>query len=181
MRTVTLDLECTSLKADVGRILCGSFLDFHTEEITSFRIDADRAYDDRTVCKEIRDHLSQYNLVVGWNILGFDLPYLQTRLAANNMNKIDRLFYTDLMYSFRGWHGLKPRNSKLSTVAEFFKLPERKDALDVEVWTKAQAGHERSLNRLVKRCESDVRLTHQIWKKALDFDGVIAKIKRYGQ
>lgn len=181
MRTATFDLETTELKADVGRLLIGSVMDYHTEEIFTFSIDPDRAYDDRTVCKEVRDKLQEYHLLVGWNILGFDLPFLQTRLAQNKMNKLGRVFYCDLMYHYRGWHGLKPRNSKLSTVAEFWDLPERKDDLDVKYWSKAMAGHEPSLRRLEERCESDCRLTHQIYEETLDFDGMISKIKRYGQ
>ena len=128
--------------------------------------------------REIRDKLNEHQMIVGWYSKGFDLPFLNTRLTRFGMKGLDRHFHLDLMWTCRGWHGIKPRNAKLSTVAEFFNLEERKMDVDVEIWARASRGDKRSINILVHRCESDVRLLEQIYWKMLPF---VTRLERYGR
>ncbi len=118
-------------------------------------------------------------MIVTWFGKGFDNPFLQTRLAEYGMKPLERIWHIDLCFYYRGWSGLKPRSSKLETVAEFWNLDERKDKLDVKYWSQAMAGHKPSLDRIVERCESDVRLTYEIYKKTMD-RRLVSRIERYG-
>ena len=83
------------------------------------------------------------------------------------------------MYQYRGWRGVKPRNSRLSTVAEFWNLDERKMDVDGQVWVKAQGGNTKAIDILCERCESDARLTAKIVAKTFDAD-LIRNIEKYG-
>lgn len=183
MRVAYFDLECTSLKGDVGRILVGSIL--LNGEMTTFRQDEIKRRkriamsNDGPIAVAIRDHLETAHMVVGWHSKGFDIPFLNTRLVANGERTITPSLHLDPMWQMRGWRGLAPRNSKLSTVAEFFKLGERKQSVDVEEWIKAQMDwNEEAMDILCERCESDVRLLAEITEHILDA-GLVRNIMRY--
>ncbi|KKK63645.1 hypothetical protein LCGC14_2992210 [marine sediment metagenome] len=75
------------------------------------------------------------------------------------------------------WSGIKPRNSRLATVAEFFNLKDRKMAVDASVWVRAMHGDKSAFKILSERCESDVRLTEKIYWKLLPF---VSRLERYG-
>jgi len=177
VKTAVYDLETTNLRADIGRILCGSILDHHTKEIFTYKTDHHRTYDDRSVCGKLRDKLQEYDILVGWHVRGFDFPFLQTRLFQNNMNLLGSFFVIDPMYKYRGWHGLLLCSSKLKNVAEFLNLKERKDELDKIVWTKAMGGHKESIDRLTERCDSDIRITDEAYTAVKPF---IKNISRMG-
>ena len=181
MKVAFFDLETSDLKADIGRILVGSVYSYPEGTMKTFRLDevnnGERMWDDRKIARLIRDELNKHQLVVGWYSKGFDLPFLSTRLANYNMDRIKRHFHLDLIWYARGWSGIKPRNSRLATVAEFFNLGERKMAVDVEVWVRAMHGDTKAFKILSERCESDVRLTEKIYWKLLPF---VSRLERYG-
>jgi uncharacterized protein YprB with RNaseH-like and TPR domain len=177
MKIAFWDIETTNLKGDIGRVLIGSIYSFPEGKMYTYKTCAQRVYDDRKVCRQIRDKVAEHDMVVTWYGKGFDWPFLQTRLAQWGMKPMRRMFHLDLRWFMAGWRGLKPRNAKLSTAAEFFNLPERKDDLDVSVWAEAGAGKPGAINRLAERCESDVRLLYQIYWKLLPF---VSKVERWG-
>jgi len=182
------DLETTHLIADLGTCLMGSILTYPTMEMTTFSIAdydlekdeyGDTCWDDdRQLVTDIRDHLMRHHILVGWHSKGFDVPFLNTRLIDAGQAKLPTHLHLDPMYCFRGWHGLKPRSSKLAIVAEFFGLEERKQQVDVKVWKKASIGNRRALGELVERCESDVRILAEITQRAFDA-GLVKNIQRY--
>lgn len=172
LRTAVYDLECTSLKGDVARLLCGSILSLPDGDMKTFRQDEIKKKksmaDDAELARLIRDELNKHHMVVTWHGKGFDDPMLRTRLAAHGMESQRPAFHFDAMYAARGWRGIKLRNSKLSTVAEFFDLPERKMDVDVSVWIDAAGGDKEAMDILVERCESDVRLLKEVGTRLLD-------------
>lgn len=178
MKVAVFDLETTGLRAGFGRVLCGSVLSYPSEEMFTYTTDPSRVYDDRTVAKELRDKLDEHQLLVTWNGKKFDMPFLNTRLVANHMNRLPRKFHLDLIYYAKGWHGIDPGGASLERVGAFFGLDETKMVVDQEVWARANAGDPRALAVIVKRCESDVRMTYDVYWKLLDFVG---KVERYGQ
>ena len=181
MKVACFDLETTNLKADVGRLLCGSIYSFPSGEMTTYRIDeCPRKHftDDVVLAERIRDKLEEHSILIGWNSKGFDVPFLNTRLVQNGKRKMNSHLHVDPMYCFRGWHGLKPRSSKLSTVAEFYDLDERKMDVDVSIWVRAMGGDTEAIDILVERCESDVRLLAHITAKAFE-SGLVKNISRY--
>lgn len=172
-RFAFFDLETTGLRPEFDRILCGSILSYPECRIITYRIDQtghSDFSDDLELATLIRDRLEQHHFICGWHSKGFDIPFLNTRLSQQGQRRIRPILHIDPMYYYRGWHGIKPRNSKLSTVAEFWNLDDRKKQVDGQVWVKAQGGNKEALDILVSRCESDATLLAKIVNKTFDAD-----------
>jgi len=91
---------------------------------------------------------------------------------------LERMIHIDAIWYYRGWRGLKPRSSKMSVVAEFYNLDDRKMNVDVKVWADAMGGDKDALDELVDRCESDVIITAKLAKKAFE-DRLIKNLQSY--
>lgn len=183
MRIAYWDLETSDLEGDVGRILCASILSLPSGTMTTFRNDKVKKKrsmaDDAEIARKIRDKLEEHHLTVGWFSKGFDIAFLNTRLVASKQRPLASLLHIDGCWSLKGWRGLKPRNAKLATAAEFFGVPERKMPVDVSVWIDAALGGDRkAMDVLVERCESDVRVTRDVTEQLLNAN-LIKTIQRY--
>lgn len=182
LKIAVFDLETTNLKGDLGRLLVGSVYSYPSGVITTFRQDEmsprKSMADDRTLAVAVRDLLEQHHMLVGWYSKGFDIPFLNTRLVQNGERRVKPMLHLDPIFFYRGWHGIKPRSSKLSVVAEFYNLPERKMDVDVSVWVAAQGGDTDAMDTLCERCESDVRLLAEVTRRTFDND-LVKNIGRY--
>lgn len=182
IRYAAFDLECTDLAADVGGILVGcvfSSIDgkmhvFRQDEIPNKR----GLWDDGPIAVAIRDFLEKHHILCSWYGRGYDVSFLNTRLVKWGERTIQPHFHIDPIFQYRSWRGLKPRNSKMSTVAEFYDLDDRKPSVDVEVWRRAATGDKESMDELVDRCEADVRITAKLVEKTLD-NNLMKSIQRY--
>lgn len=164
MRIGVWDLETTSLKGDVGRLLCGVIQDVHSKKYQVFRNDdiGETMADDGDLALQMRNALEEYDITVGWFSKGFDMAFLNTRLVKAGHKTIRPHLHLDGIWYMKGWRGLSPRSAKLKVAAEFFDLKERKPDVDVDVWINAAYGGDRAaMDELVERCKADVRLT---WK-----------------
>ena len=171
------DLETTDLVGDFGQLLCGSIWSYPAGKMTTYRIDEieDKIdfSDDRVLSSMIRDELEKHHMIVGYFSKGFDVPFLNTRLADNGLRLLKKQFHFDPIWHFKGWRGLKLRSSKMKVVANFLGLEQKQD-VDIDIWKRcliqAAAGNSEKLDILVERCESDVRITAQIAQWAWDND-----------
>jgi len=184
MKIACFDIETWDLSPEFAPLVCASVLDVGSGEMTTYRMDSYRKRrraedytDDRALLCDLRDLLNGYNLLMGWNSKGFDIPLIQTRLSKWGEEMLQPTLHVDAMWAFRGWHGLKPRSSKLKHVSEFFGF-EEKPELDADVWLKARGGNKAAIDEVVDRCEADVRITAEITQKAFDL-GLIRNIQRY--
>jgi len=164
------DLETTDLKADFGRILCASVLSYPSMQMQSFRIDeinGGSVAKDGPLAVAVRDHIEQHHISAGYYSKGFDISFLNTRLMVNDERKMEPMLHIDPIWFYRGWRGANFRSSKMKVVAKVLGLEELKQDVPDEVWITARHGDKGSLDILVDRCESDVRITMDIIVHAL--------------
>lgn len=185
MNLAYFDLETNDLNGSFGRVLCGSILLLPSEEMVTFRLDdyvqrkqAKNMRDDQAIARDIRNILNTQHITAGWYSKGFDIPFLNTRLLANGEERMKTKLHLDGVWYAKGWRGLKAKNAKLASVAEFFGLDERKMAVDPETWEEARVGERDAMDVIVDRCESDVRLTREVIERLLDAE-LVANIQRY--
>ena len=175
------DLETTNLLADVGRLLCGSVMSYPSMKMETYRIDDycnGKMSEDGALAVAIRDKIEEHDISCGWYSKGFDISFLNTRLVQSGHRMLERMIHIDAIWYYRGWRGLKPRSSKMSVVAEFYNLDDRKMNVDVKVWADAMGGDKDALDELVDRCESDVIITAKLAKKAFE-DRLIKNLQSY--
>jgi uncharacterized protein YprB with RNaseH-like and TPR domain len=173
-RVVMFDLECTSLKPTVGRILCASFVPLDGEPYTFSALARPYrrpdVFDDSRLAAAIRDELEAYDIIVGWNSKEFDLKFLNARLMRAGKRTKSAQYHLDGMWS---WRSKTNAWSKLDTVQKFM-LPEgeHKTEIEWEQWMRA-LGWNRSLREqamaiIVEHCEHDVLVLREVYMQLVE-------------
>lgn len=178
MRATVFDIESTDLGGNFGRLLCCSFVDIGTTKVTTYRRDrapykGRRLTDDSKLALAIRDRLEQADIVIGWNSILFDAPFINARLAAIGERPLHvgekyGSFHLDLMY-YAGGQAMRLPGKRLDVVSKFFKVPNLKTPLTPEVWAEAAAGDKKALDEVVAHCEADVLATADVFPKLAPF------------
>ena len=185
LKIVGFDLECTSLKPTVGRILCASFTPLNGETYTFTALDrgikrAD-VYDDSRLALKIRDELEQYDIIIGHNSKMFDLRFLNARLLRTLLRTKMPQFHIDTMWSWRskssGWSGLDN--------IQKYMLPDgtHKTPIKWEQWMRALGWSKRlreeAMAEIVEHCENDTRVLMEVYARLVDAN-VIRTIRKDG-
>lgn len=182
MKVTFFDTESTDLTASWGRILCCSFVDLFSDEVTTMRRDV-KPYvgrtkvDDSRLVVAIRNELERSDIIVGWYSILHDIPLLNARLGAAGERPV-RLgekhgtLHLDLMW-YAGGQSMKIGGRKLDTVAKFFQVENQKTALDGETWQLAAAGDTDAMDDVVEHCEADVLVTRDV------FPSLAAGVKKF--
>jgi hypothetical protein len=169
------DLETTDLKGDFGRLLCGSILSYPFGGMKTFSIldynDGD-ILSDGPLAVAIRDYIEEHHFSIGYYSKGFDIPFLNTRLMAYGERKMRSMFHYDCIWGYKGWRGIKLSGSSMKTVARYLNElgwlnSELKQDVLPTVWVAARIGNKDALDTIIDRCESDVRITMDIYMHSL--------------
>lgn len=153
-----LDLECSNLKANYGRVLCGCIKDLGGK-VHTFRQDAVQTgemWDDTKTVAQILEALHNYDLLVTWFGRWFDVPFLRTRGLHLKRRKTVSVFHLDLWNVCK--NNLNLNSNRLASAQAFFKLPDAKTPLDPDQWSRATAGDTRVYDAIVKHCVMDVKV-----------------------
>ena len=174
LRVAYWDIETTSLRPEMGRVICSVICSFPSMEYHVLRQDDIAGLanftDDRKIVKQTRDILERHHIIMGWYSKGFDVPFLNTRLVSHGERKLKNHLHFDPYYCHKGWHGIKPTRGSLEAAVEFYGLDERKYKVDKRVWADASIGKRYAMDIIAERCKSDVRLLAQIVEKTFDAD-----------
>lgn len=166
------DIEATDLGANFGRLLCCSFVDLGSDKVETYRRDrrpwkSREPADDRKLAVAIRDRLEQADIVVGWNSILYDQPFVNARLTAYGerplrLTKENGTVHLDLMY-YAGGQSMRLPGRRLDTVAKFLHADNEKTPLTPEVWAKAAEGDKHALADVVEHCENDVLVLRDVF------------------
>jgi len=109
-------------------------------------------------------------ILSGWNISGFDLPFIFKRMLINGIEPSEPLnvfskrpwevVMLDLMSA---WKGTSFTNSSLTAVAAAFNLPTSKD--DISGAQVSEVYWDEGVSRISNYCKKDVELTINIYRK----------------
>jgi len=165
-KTVTWDLETTSLNADFGHILCCSFKPLGGP-VTTLRIDQYKGYDrdrsdDKQLVKDIAKELSRYVIDIGYNSVRFDIPFLVARMLHYGLDIrcLRNLRHLDVFWAVR--YRMRLRSARLEVAIEHLQASEKKTPLIARVWQKAGVGHKPSLDQIVKHNVQDVKSLEEV-------------------
>jgi uncharacterized protein YprB with RNaseH-like and TPR domain len=184
-KIVGFDLECTSLKPTVGRILCASFKPLdgepYTFKATDKGIMKPDVYDDSRLAIKIRDELEKFDIIIGHNSKMFDLRFLNARLLRTQQRTKMAQFHIDSMWSWRskssGW-------SKLDSIQKYM-LPDgaSKTEIEWEQWMRALGWNKKlrdeAMAVIVEHCENDVIVLIEVYRALVEAN-VIRTIRKDG-
>ena len=111
--------------------------------------------------EQIVKELSKYDLLVGWNIIEFDRPFLNTRAIMNGISSVGPHYKRDLIYTSRGQFRF-PSN-KLKNVHMNILKKTKKTFTTPEIKFAAIRGEKWALDFIAKHCEIDVKETEDLY------------------
>lgn len=156
------DLECSSLNANGGFIICASIVEVPSSKVRTFRIDKYKGWkhdpwNDRDLVHDLVAYLGDSDLWVTYYGKRFDLPFLNTRVlywrargAATELPT--NVPHVDLYDTAK--RKLKLHSNRLQVVSDLLGHGE-KTPLELPVWLKAAGGHKPSIQYVVEHCEKD--------------------------
>lgn len=173
MNTAVFDIETSFLDGSAGWMVAGVIEPIGTDKQKVFRIDRYPIYkndrtDDRRIVREFCDALREYDILVSYfgaprgYRRGFDIAFLQTRLVVQGLNELEQMFHLDCYEIIR--NKFKLHRNSLRVAGKTFNLPTLKEDLPMADFNRAAAGHKKALNRVVSRCQSDVRMTKELYE-----------------
>lgn len=176
------DLECTSLNADFGVVLCGVVKPAYRKPIV-FRADqlnknwSKGRSDDSAVVAAIAEELSQYDILIAHNGARFDLPFLRTRLAKWGLPPFpNTIKLVDPVWLAR--NKLKLSYNSLERVAEATGVPIKKTPVTGDHWLAASLdGSREAMNYIVDHCVKDCLVLEQVVKKVKHYS---TQLNSYG-
>ena len=171
MKTCFTDGEMSNLAADYGQLLCACICDYDPGEpngvghVWTYTLKnyGSKRWDDKSLAKEWRDHLQEYDVIVGWNSIKFDIPFLNTRLRYHGLKEVKIDHHIDLMYTAK--FKLRLSSARLDTVARYLRCADEKTYLDPAHWTRAMGGHRPSYQYIIHHCRQDVKVLGQVYDK----------------
>ena len=184
MRVVFTDGEMTNLDADGwGQLLCASVAEYggnpkrpwHRMETFLLKDFKKRRWDDRGLALQWRNRLEAADVIVTWNGIKFDLPFLNTRLRSYGLRETRVKRHKDLMYTAR--FKLRLSSASLKNVQAFLRIEQRygcgKTELDKNHWRKAMTGVSASYQYIVRHNIEDVKVLACAWEELKDIAGEI--------
>jgi hypothetical protein len=155
--TYVWDLETTGLNTFMGQIIVASFLDMATGGIDTRTI-YDFDGDEIPLLYWIIEKMTEADILVGHNILGYDLGMVRGRLAIHGLSEVvlpKRQIWDTYMIARYGFKG-KPQGYSLENLLDFFRLPVAKDKPSKHDWAGSIILDEDAITRISQRCEFDV-------------------------
>lgn len=166
------DLECTSLNADFGVVLCGVVLPAGGKPVI-LRADKlnkhwdTKRSDDSAVVKAIVHELAKYDIWIAHNGNRYDVPFLRTRLARWNLPPLPTAKLVDPVMLAR--NKLKMSYNSLNQIANYLGVNSKTEVMG-EQWLAASLdGCRKSMNYIVEHCVQDCYV----------LDRVVGRIKSY--
>ena len=190
MKTAIFDIETTALDAvGAGFLLCMVAQDAHTGEQKILRLDDFRCQvgKEKPLVKAVMELLSSYDLLVGHNIIRFDINFIKTRALRLDLPwSLYPLVY-DTLPAFRrcGYltvqNGFGKPSAGLAMVVDALNGFQEKTAIYPASWWSSVWGdsgaRKQAMNHIVDHCCADVRMTSDIYPELLHADNR-AYIKR---
>lgn len=167
-----IDIETTGLAADFGFILGACIKPSGSKKILEFRIDSYPDYrkdlcDDHRLVMDIKEAMSQFDVLIHFNGNDFDMPFIDTRLAIWGEKRSPLVHDIDLLPIVR--KKLRLHSRRLDAVATALQVKHEKTKLDPMVWQRASHGSTKDLDYIMEHCRMDVVVLEEVFVKLKGF------------
>lgn len=168
-RFAVFDIETTGLNAGFGRVLCAVVGSYDPRATRIFRADdypdwkKGKRANDQEIVKEIISYLNSFDVLVGHNILRFDLPFLRSRALIHGLeeNIPPKVKCIDPVLQARRY--LRFPSNRLDMISELLDTTVKKTPTRAKDWICAYGnGDKGALDSIVKHCIHDVDVVAQV-------------------
>ena len=167
MRTFVWDIECTNLKSDMGTLTVvifgelnssGGIKKYHINDIIS-------AKGEKNLVRWTKKIIESGDILIGHNSVAFDKNFVNGVLARYLISPLPKRIHLDTMMAARYGGKFLMQSVSMANLADIFRLPIQKDKPSKHDWREGNLLNPDSLNRIKKRCKSDVKITAMLWDK----------------
>lgn len=154
-----------TLSASVQSIACATIKELGKKPKTFHAWDYKQTHknDDKKLCQALLKELSEADVIVTHNGLKFDMPFLQTRLALNNLNPLGSITHVDTLRIARNKY--KFISNRLGDLAKFLKIKYQKHEHDGwKLWEELWAGKSSARKEMSHYNKYDVLVLEEIFK-----------------
>lgn len=160
-----LDIEATSLEADVGVLIGSGVMDidgrFSFIPVSSFKME-------RNAIAKTLKKLSAYHIVVTWNGKIFDIPFLLARALFHGLNvdPIMKIYHLDLADFVK--NNLKLSRTDIFHVSRFLGIKKDISTLGQDVpslYIKSLNGDRRAMGKIRRHCKDDLEVLRKLFSK----------------
>ncbi|MCS7118215.1 MAG: ribonuclease H-like domain-containing protein [Thaumarchaeota archaeon] len=161
-----LDIETTSLHADVGHLVCAVLGDYWTGRLRAHVVR--RPAEEGPVLERVVEGIGRAHVLLTWRGRDFDVPWLVTRSIKLNVDP--RPLYNPRHIDLADVVGreMKLSNSSLWNVARFLGLSREEPTTGADVpslYEGALLGNRAGMTRIVRHCREDVKLTLKVARR----------------
>ncbi len=161
MRACFWDLEASHLKADFAVLLTGAIKPAGGK--VEIFYEGRTGSNDKKLCNAIARRLEDFDILIGYYSLNFDLPLLNARLIKWGLKPLDERFHVDVYRLVK--KGINTHSRRLATVSHFFGI-EGKDAVDPEAWVQAAYdGDSKAMRKIIEHNKQDVIVLEKTFEK----------------
>lgn len=164
-KILLVDIECTNLNADFGVCLAFGYKWFGDKKakcITVHDHPGANVLDDKPLLVEASKIWAEADIVVTWYGLGFDQPFLNSRLIFHRLPILKDVYHLDLWKTSR--KQLKFRNNRLATVSEALRTTQKKTPIDPDAWIKILFGDKKAMKYIKEHCLADVDTLEEVYE-----------------
>jgi uncharacterized protein YprB with RNaseH-like and TPR domain len=164
MRILYLDIESTSTKADVGRIIAIGVLSDETPEVRF----SGTHEGERDLLEWLSEKIEGADLIVTWYGSGFDIPFILSRSLVHG---VDLTGLAEVpMLDLCEWSkaNLLLSSYKLSSVARFLGIHEASDLVGPDVLTLFklwERGNREVTQLIVDHCREDLLMLKRVHER----------------
>ena len=158
MKTVFWDIEAGGLKAPFDQVFCSAFKPYGEKPYIIQRSASDSS--DAELCLAIVDELAKYDIVVTYYGLGYDKPFVSSRLLKHGYRPLPRQLHIDCYRLAKKIfvHALHSR--RLISICELLGIGE-KNRVEPDIWekikyTRSEKDVKKLLADVVDHCRKDV-------------------------
>ena len=169
MRCVIMDIETSDLRADIGGLLVacfgevdsnGNIVDLRTQTVQTIG-KGSVAEREKKLVQWTKDQWEYADIVIGQNHIGFDRHFIDGVLFRYRMPLLQNRILIDTYQVAKGKFAM---SASMRNMVDIMHLGV-KDAPSKDDWREANHGDKEALKRITERCESDVRMTNDMWNR----------------
>lgn len=160
------DIEASNLNADFGFTIAVGYKWFGSKKTHVLSIHDTPGFkknttNDKWLLKQAQRVLSKAKVLVGHYSGGYDIPFLNTRLAKHKLPTLPPTAHVDTWWQSR--HRLKLHSNRLASGSAYFGYPD-KTHLSGPTWINGAAGDIPSIKYIVHHCKMDVEVLEKFYR-----------------
>jgi len=170
MKTVFFDIEAGGLKAPFDQVYCAAFKPYKEKPYILFRHIDDT--NDLHLCLDIKKELAQYDIVVSYYGLGYDKPFVSSRLLKQGEKPLPRQLHIDCYRLAKKMFKHTLISKRLVSICELLHIP-GKTRVEPDIWEVMKYGNHQqkreALFKVKEHCEWDVKTLEKAFDKCFKY------------